>query len=477
MASTTPSSRPGSGPGGAPGAALVRTGQLLQAALAHRTARQYDTAAACLEAATQAAQVDANACALLGDFCSQLEMYAQAHAAYSRAIDLRPRHANYWFNRAAVARFLGQLAEAESDFDQCLSLDPTDTQACLNRSDLRTQTAERNHLEELEALLARGGWTWEREVPLRFALAKEYEDLGRFDTAWRQLAAGAALRRRHLQYDPRTDLQTVDWLRAAFPGGNARAAGHPSAEPIFIVSMPRTGSTLVDRMISSHTQVTSAGELIHLGNAVVDAARRRLGRAGSRQELVAASASVDFAALGADYLARTRPVTGSTPHFTDKLPLNYLYCGLIDAALPAARIVHVTRHPMATCFGIYKVLFNQGYPFSYDLSEIADYYIAYRRLMAHWQSTLPGKIIEVRYEALVADPEAQCRALIAALGLPWEAACLEFHRNPAPANTASATQVRRPIYSSAVTLWRNYAAQLSPLRARLEAAGIDCGAN
>ena len=476
MASTTPSSRPGHGQGGAPSAALARTGQLLQAALAHRAAREHDAADAALLAATQAAGDDAQACALLGDCCSRLDRHEQAHAAYDRAIALQPRLSNHWFNRAAVRRFLGRLAEAESDYDQCLALDPTDTQACLNRAELRVQTPERNHVPQLESLLARGGWPWEREVPLRYALAKEYEDLGQFDQAWQQLAAGAALRRRHLQYDVQTDLQTVDWLRAAFPGGGARPAGHDSAEPIFIVGMPRTGSTLVDRMIGSHTQVTSAGELIHFGNAVVDAARRRLGRAGTREELVAAAAGVDFAALGADYLARARPLRVTTPHFTDKLPLNYLYCGLIDAALPAARIVHVTRHPMATCYGVFKVLFDQGYPFSYDLMEIADYYIAYRRLMAHWQATLPGRIIEIGYEALVADPETRCRALIASLGLDWEADCLAFHRNPAPATTASATQVRRPLYTSAVSQWRHYARQLAPLRARLEAAGIDCAA-
>lgn len=454
---------------------MARTGQLLQAALAHRAAGQHDQVECALHAATQEARDDGAACALLGDCLSRLERHAEAHVAYDRAIALQPRVANHWFNRASVRRFLGRLVEAESDYDQCLALDPDDTQACLNRADLRVQTAERHHVDQLEGLLARGGWRWEREVPLRYALAKELEDLGRHDEAWIHLAAGAALRRRHLQYDPRTDLQTVDWLRAAFPGGGPRPGGHGSTEPIFIVGMPRTGSTLVDRMIGSHSQVTSAGELIHFGNAVVDAARRRLGRNGTRAELVAASAGVDFAALGADYLTRSRPLTGSTAHFTDKLPLNYLYCGLIDAALPAARIVHVTRHPLATCFGVFKVLFDQGYPFSYDLMEIADYYIAYRRLMAHWQASLPGRIIEIGYEDLVADPGTQCRALIASLGLAWEADCLDFHRNPAPASTASATQVRRPLYTSAVSMWRNYARQLAPLRARLEAAGIDCG--
>jgi tetratricopeptide (TPR) repeat protein len=436
---------------------------------------QWDAMAQSLALATQAAGKDADANAVLGDLFSRLEMFDDAHSAYDRAIAMRPDNASLWFNRGAVNRFLGRLADAEADYDRCLALDPADTQACLNRSELRVQTPERNHLEQLEALL-RQRWPWQREVPLRYALAKEYEDLGRYDAAWEQLAAGAALRRRHLQYDPAVDLGTVQWLIDAYPGGGsaAHSAGHVSTEPIFILGMPRTGSTLVDRIVGSHSQVTSAGELPHLGNAVVDAARRQLGRAGVRQELVAASAHIDFAALGADYLARTRPATAATPHFTDKLPLNYLYCGLIDRALPQACIVHVRRHPMATCFGVFKVLFDQGYPFSYDLAEIADYYIAYRRLMAHWQATLPGRIIDICYEALVADTAAQSRALIAALGLGWEDACQDFHRNPAPSTTASASQIRRPIYSSAVSLWRNYAGALAPLRARLEAAGIDC---
>ena len=428
--------------------------------------------------AIDAGRGDADANAVLGDFFSRFDMLDEAHAAYCRAIALRPERSAYWFNRAAVNRFLGHLVQAEADYDQCLLLDPADTQACLNRSELRVQTAARNHLPQLEALLRETHGPWQREVPLRYALAKEYEDLGLYAAAWEQLAAGAALRRRHLQYDPAVDLHTVQWLIDAFPArlhsGHGPDGGNATAEPIFIVGMPRTGSTLVDRMIGSHSQVTSAGELPHFGLAVVDAARAQRPQAGSRQELIAASAHIDFAALGRDYLARTRPRTGATPRFTDKLPLNYLYCGLIDAALPAAPIVHVSRHPMATCFGVFKVLFDQGYPFSYDLGEIADYYLAYRRLMAHWQSALPGRILEVAYEALVADPPAQCRWMIGALGLPWEDACLQFHRNPAPATTASATQVRRPIYTSAVHLWRNYAGALAPLRARLEAGGVRC---
>jgi tetratricopeptide (TPR) repeat protein len=454
----------------------------LQAALLHRARGEHAELAAALAGAAAAAHAHADASARLGDWLSRQELFEPAYAAYERAITLRPDHAAYWFNRAAVSRFLGRLEQAEADYDQCIAHDPCDAQAWLNRSELRSQTPARNHIAPLETLLAGQRWPWEREVPLRYALAKEYEDLGNYEAAWAHLASGAALRRRHLQYDPSVDLQTVQWLIDAFPGRvGAGAAGNPSTAPIFILGMPRTGSTLVDRMISSHSQVTAAGELPDFGLAVVDAARHRLGPATAktvtRAALVAASAHVDFAALGADYLARTRPRAGVTAHFTDKLPLNYLYCGLIDAALPAGQMVHVRRHPMATCFGIFKVLFDQGYPFSYDLTEIADYYIAYRRLVQHWQSILPGRIIEVGYESLVTDTAGACRGLIGALGLPWEDSCLQFHRNPAPATTASASQVRRPIYTSALHLWRQYAKPLAPLRARLEAAGVRCEEN
>jgi hypothetical protein len=216
-----------------------------------------------------------------------------------------------------------------------------------------------------------------------------------------------------------------------------------------------------------------AGELPDFTLAVVSAVRRRLGRDATRPELIRTAAQLDAAALGGDYLRRTRPRTGHTPRFTDKLPINYLYAGLIARALPRARIVHVTRDPVATCYGIFKVLFEQGYPFSYDLIELADYYAGYRRLMDHWHASLPGRIIDFSYEALVADPATQVARLLQAVGLSWQSACLGFHSNPSPVATASAAQVRRPIYSSAVALWRNYERELQPLITRLKAAGID----
>jgi tetratricopeptide (TPR) repeat protein len=423
------------------------------------------------ERARGAGAQEARAQAELGDLWSLLHEYARARVHYDRAIELLPMESRYWFNRACVERYLGELTAAERDYDQALRLAPQDAQAYLHRSELRVQSAERNHLAELERVLSTAR-TWQSEVPIRYALAKECEDLGDYARAWQHLAAGAALRRRHLQYNPRVDLDTVDWISSTYPASVTFSGGCGSGEPIFIIGMPRTGSTLVDRILSSHSEVFSAGELPDFSAAVVAAVQRLLGRDAPRQELIAASSGLDFGALGEDYLRRTRPRTGKTPRFTDKLPINYLYAGLIARALPNARIVHVTRDPVATCYGIFKVLFQQGYPFSYDLIELADYYAAYHRLMQHWRRALPGRIIDFSYEELVSNAAVQVPQLLHAVGLSWQSACLESHRNPAPVATASAAQVRRPIYSSAVTLWRHYERELQPLIARLRTAGV-----
>jgi tetratricopeptide (TPR) repeat protein len=381
-----------------------------------------------------------------------------------------------------VRRFLGQLAEAEADYDRVIALNPADYEAYRNRSNLRPQTAHMNHIAELEALAARSLPDWLGEVQLHYALAKEYEDLGDYQKSFQHLQHGARVRRQHLRYHVANDLATVDWIIEAFPGappGSTPAASPQSASsdaPIFIVGLPRSGSTLVDRILGSHSQLYCAGELKHFALAIVDAVRRQTGNAQlSRRELVARSASLDFAALGRDYLDRARAAgaaAGAGGRFTDKMPLNYLYCGLIARALPNARIVHVSRSPMAACYAIHKTLFEDGYPFSYDLAELGQYYLGYRRLMAHWCATLPQVILALHYEDLVADQHGQTRRLLAFCGLEWQQACAQFQDNPAPSTTASAAQVRRPIYDSSVAQWRHYEQQLAPLSSQLSAAGI-----
>jgi tetratricopeptide (TPR) repeat protein len=453
---------------------LVNRGQCL-VALGRLADARAAAAAAQLRAAGDAVLLDA-----IGTLYRHANDQQRALAAYQQALALAPGNVQYLFNRATVRRFLGQLPEAEADYDRVIALNPADYEAYINRSELRTQSADRNHVAELESRAARGAANWQGEVQLRYALAKEYEDLGEYARSFQHLQHGARVRRAHLRYDVATDVATVDWIIEAFPVASASAATSgavagtaASDAPIFIVGLPRSGSTLVDRILGSHSRIQCAGELTHFALAIVDAVRRQSGGVPmSRRELVARSASLDFAALGRDYLDRAHGAVAADVRFTDKMPLNYLYCGLIARALPNARIVHVTRHPMAACYAIYKTLFQDGYPFSYDLAELAQYYAGYWRLMAHWCAMLPQTIHQLSYEALVTDQIGQTRRLLQFCGLEWQDACAQFHLNPAPTTTASAAQVRRPIYDTSLQQWRHYRQQLASLESPLRAAGI-----
>jgi tetratricopeptide (TPR) repeat protein len=414
----------------------------------------------------------------IGSLFSHGSDQKRALAAYDRAVGLAPRNPHFLFNRATVYRFLGRLVEAEADYDRVIALKPLDYEAYKNRSELRTQSVDLNHIGELEGLVSQGISEWRGYVQIRYALAKEYEDLAEYGKSFESLRQGAKKRREHLRYEVAADVATVDWIMEAFPaapGNIPREGGSdaPKDAPLFIVGLPRSGTTLVDRILGSHSQIFSAGELNSFALSIVDEVRRGGAAAPlARRELIARSAALDFPALGRDYLARVRSAAAPGIRFTDKMPLNYLYCGLIRQALPNAKIVHLTRHPLAACYSMYKTLFKDGYPFSYDLDEIGRYYIAYRRLMDHWQAAMPHVIHTVSYEAVVADQLGQTRRLLDFCGLEWQDACIDFHRNPSPTTTASAAQVRRRMYDSSVSLWRHYTAQLAELNDQLRAAGI-----
>lgn len=403
----------------------------------------------------------------------------EALAAYDAAVVLAPDNARILFNRAAVRRYLGQLAQAEADYDRVIDLQPGDYEAYLNRADLRVQSTDRNHVSELEALLARGIGDAQAEVFVRYALAKEYEDLKDYSRSFAHLQRGAELRRKQLRYDVSVDVATADWIMEAFaetlPAPSEGETADASADsPIFIIGLPRSGSTLLDRILSSHSQVHSAGELHAFAMALVDVVRRQSGESNlPRRELVARSALVNFAALGASYMQLAASGVPAAMRFTDKMPLNYLYLGLIRRALPKAKIIHVSRKPMAAGYAMYKTLFQDGYPFSYDLTELGRYYVAYDRLMNHWRKVLPGAIYDLKYERLVADQVGETRKVLKYCGLEWQDACADFHLNAAAATTASASQVRRPIHAESVSQWRHYADKLTELRDILRAGGID----
>jgi tetratricopeptide (TPR) repeat protein len=415
---------------------------------------------------------------LIGMLYSRASDQPRALAACDRALALAPDQPAFLFNRAAVRRFLGELAQSEADYDRVIALRPTDFEAYKNRSDLRRQTRGHNHVAALQRLQAQSPTDWRGAVQLHYALAKEYEDLGDYADSFEQLQRGSRLRREHLRYDITTDVATVDWIIEAFPATATSGleanpiAGAPG--PIFILGLPRSGSTLVERILGCHSKVHAAGELHALALAIVEAARQRSGPLQmSRRELIEQSSQLDFEALGRNYLARAHAAGAIGECFIDKMPLNFLYCGPIRRALPQARIVHVQRHPMAACYAMYKTLFEDAYPFSYDQSELARYYLAYRRLMQHWTLASPGMIHQLHYESLISDQKGETQRLLDFCGLDWEDACAQFHQSAEPSTTASAAQVRQPIYDSSVAQWRHYADQLSELRRLLAAGGID----
>ena len=411
----------------------------------------------------------------LGMLYTQLERREDAVACYERAAALEPDRAKHYYNIAALQRSLGDIEQAEANFDKAIELDPADWEAIKVRSELRRQTADDNHVGALEAMLDEGIADPRGEAHVCYALAKELEDLGEAERSFGYLKRGADKRRGLMRYDVQRDIDTMVAIEETFTAERLAASnvGSENNEAIFIVGMPRTGTTLVERILGSHSEVYSAGELGNFATVLMQQLRAKVADPSTpRDELVRLSASIDFAALGDAYIESTRPFTGKTPRFIDKLPLNFLYVGLIHLALPNAKIISVRRHPLDTCYAVYKQLFVDAYPFSYDLEELARYYAAYDRLMRHWSNVLPDAVYTIEYETLVDDFEPEVRRLLEHCGLDYEEACLRFHENKSASTTASTVQVRQPVYRSSVGKWREYREQLAPLVAALEDAGI-----
>ncbi|MEQ9463520.1 MAG: sulfotransferase [Haliea sp.] len=451
-------------------------GQYLHLAICLIAAGEERDACTALLDAEAHAMVDADSAAMLASLYVKVNEHERALRGYQQAIELDPRNAKHHFSRAATLRFLGRLEEAEQACDSALEIDPGEYEAYLIRSDLRTQTAHSNHIEDMEQALERVGAPYMGEVMLCHALAKECEDIGEHARSFRYLARGAGLRRKHLSYDVRQDLELIDELMEHFSPERlnpARAGGFDSPLPVFVLGMPRTGTTLVERILASHSGVSSAGEPPDFPRVMAALAERQTpGSAGDPKALIAASLDLDMEQLGRQYVdSLARRVDGGL-RVIDKLPFNYLNVGLLHLALPQATIIHVTRDPVDTCYAVYKTLFQRAYPFSYDLEDLGRYFIAYSRLMDHWHRCLPGKICRVSYEALVEAPERESGRLIEACGLQWEDGMRAFHNNPSPSMTASASQVRRPIYRSSVGKWHNYASELEPLLRLLRDAGL-----
>lgn len=411
----------------------------------------------------------------IGVVMSRVGDYEAAIAVLERAVEASPKEPQFRFNLASAQLFLGNFEQAASNYEAAVTLQPRFYRGHWALSDLVTATPEHNHIERLEALLGA-----ETDVDgvlyLSHALAKEWEDLGEHAKALDYLIEGNARKRAVSAYSRDQDTELFESIERAFDRSfmSRETTGEPSGEPIFVVGMPRTGTTLAERILSSHSDVFSAGELQDFGLALKRASGSRTNRLLDA-DTIERGTRVDFAELGQRYLASTRPATGGTPRFVDKMPMNFLYIGFIHLALPNAKIVCLRRHPLDTCVSNFRQLFrldHSYYGYAGDLSDTAHYYILFDRLMAHWREVLPGKVLELQYEDLVDNQEQQTRRLLEFCGLEWQDACLSFHENEAAIATASAVQAREPIYSDAKGRWKRYGNKLDAIKRQLEEAGI-----
>jgi tetratricopeptide (TPR) repeat protein len=396
----------------------------------------------------------------LGAIFGMLAQHRRAAELFRRAVAARPDVPQYLVNLAATERMLGLLSDADTHCHLAIAQNPGYALAHYIRSDLRVQSAASNHIVEMESLVEGGGLDWRSTVLVRYALGKECEDVETHDRAFAHVAAGARLLRQHVDYDVRTDIAAVERViatqnRSCFA---VRARRGSDTAPVFVCGLPRTGTTLVERIIAAHRAVDSVGEtgIFPAQSALALSIRPAVN-------------APDFEWLGERYLRTVSEVFApAKSRFVDKTLHNYLYCGLIHAALPQAKIILMLRGPMATAWALYKAHFQTGYLFSYELADLADYYLAYRRLVEHWKDILPSRtLLTVSYEDVVRCPSEQSARILEFLGLPWEEATLRFHESRAPSATASAVQVRRPIYATSIDAWRRHARSLAPFRDRL----------
>jgi len=410
---------------------------------------------------------DASCHVRLGASLQELGRHEAAVAAHRRALELRPGYADAEVSLAVALQELGQADAAREATTRALAADPASARAWFVRSDLKRFAPGDGDLGAMEALLADGASPRSEEdrIDLEFALGKAWMDAGDAGRAFSHLAAGNGLVRVSLDYDADADLAGLAAIARAFTPdlpGRFAGTGCASQTPVFIVGMPRSGTSLVEQVLASHPDVHGAGELALLGEVIAR------GFPHPYPNLLASLRPGDLGSAGDAYASCAADLAPSKARVVDKMPGNFRFAGLIHLMLPNARIIHCRRDPVDTCLSCYSRKFAGRQDFAYDLSELGRYYRGYEALMDHWRATLPpDRFTEAPYEDLVDDLEGQARRLIAFLGLDWNDACLDFHANPRTVRTASVNQVRQPIYRTSLVRWKPYARHLASLLAAL----------
>mgnify|MGYP001819252998 CR=1 FL=1 len=414
---------------------------------------------------------------LAGSIYTDIGLPQKGYPLFKKATELQPGVDLFQANLASSAVYAGEIDEAERIYRSLLERFPKHKRNHYHLSRLR-RARDDQHVRQMKDLIRKSNEAPEQNIFLYYALGKELEDLERWEESFDYYKKAGDAVTSVANYDIRHDIELIDriieicdepWLKEDLD----RIGSEPSDKtPIFIVGLPRTGTTLTERIISSHSQVQSLGETLFFQMVL-----RRESRIESTEnmtvEMIEALSLIDTQDIAWGYEEAVAYRLGDEPFFIDKLPFNFMYLGFIAKAWPNAKIVHLARNPMDACFSMYKQVFTWAYKFSYSLDWLGQYYIAHDRLRRHWQSLLGDRMIDVRYENLVADPENQTRLLLDQLGLEFEEACLNFDKNQVPSTTASSVQVREKVHSGSVNRWKRFERQLQPLREQLEAAGIE----
>jgi tetratricopeptide (TPR) repeat protein len=408
----------------------------------------------------------------IASVATRLMRQEEALEAYERAAQLKPDEVGLRMSAGHLQKTLGRRRDSEASYKAALQMDPGRAEAYWSLADLKNYTFSDEEIAAMQRLLASDKRERPNEAQLHFALGRAFEQRQDYEQSFAHYAEGNALRRLDAPFDIDGFERRSARVRAFFDEdffAARRGSGDPSPAPIFIVGLPRSGSTLIEQILASHSQVEGTMELPNILNVVGQFDDLTVARDGY-PEAVGRAGAAQLTALGRRYLEETAALRSGRAHFTDKLPNNFSHIGLIHAILPHASIIDARRHPMDACFSTFKQHFAEGQTFSYDLTDLGRYYRCYLSLMDQWDRVLPGRVLHVEYEELVREPEANIRRLLEHCGLPFEAACLSFHETRRPVRTASAEQVRQPLYSSGVGYWRHFERQLRPLR---EALG-DC---
>jgi tetratricopeptide (TPR) repeat protein len=406
---------------------------------------------------------------MLGAASTRLLRQDEALHAYEEAARLNPKQVRLRLSIGHLHKTAGRRRACEEAYKATLRLDPGFAEAYWSLADLKNYAFSDAEIAAMERLLASDARDRTNQAQLHFALGRACEHRAEYARAFAHYARGNLLRRPEVSFDIASfeakTRRVCGCFDAAFFTQRA-GAGHPDPAPIFIVGLPRSGSTLVEQILASHSQVEGTMELPNILTMVrefdhLDA------RNDAYPESVRATAPAQLGALGERYLDETAPLRTGRARFIDKMPNNFSHVGLIRAILPNATVIDMRRHPMDACFSTFKQHFAEGQSFSYDLEDLGRYYRCYLSLMDHWDAVLPGKVLQLRYEELVREPEANIRRLLEHCRLPFEAACLSFHETRRQIRTASAEQVRQPLYASGVGYWRHFTAELEPLRRAL----------